>query len=88
MVKKSACHCWRLKRLEFDPWVRKIPWSRKWQPTQVFLPVKFHGQRSLADYSPWGRKELDMTEQTHTMKVKDVRKFKNSLLSTARVIII
>ena len=44
------------RRLEFDPWVRKIPWRRKWQPTLVFLPGKFHGQRSLADYSPWGHK--------------------------------
>jgi len=40
----------------FDPWVRKIPWRRKWQPTPVFLPEKFHGQRSLAGYSPWGHK--------------------------------
>ena len=29
----------------FDPWVKKIPWSRKWQPTPVFLPGKIHGQR-------------------------------------------
>ena len=40
------------------------PWRRKWQPTPVFLPGKFHGQRSLAGYSPQGRKELDTTEQT------------------------
>ena len=38
------------------------PWRRKWQPTPVFLPGKFHGQRSLAGYSPRGHKELDMTE--------------------------
>ena len=37
-------------------------WSTKWQPTAVFLPGKFHGQRSLVVYSPWGGKELDMTE--------------------------
>ena len=43
-----------------DPWV-KISWSRKWQPTPVFLPGESHGQRSLAGFSPWGRKELDMT---------------------------
>ena len=36
----------------FDPWVGKIPWSRKWQPTPVFSPGKSYGQRSLADYSP------------------------------------
>ena len=34
----------------FDPWVMKIPWRRKWQPTPVFLPVKSHGQRSLVVY--------------------------------------
>jgi len=39
------------------------PPGRKWQPTPVFLPGEFHGQRSLVGYSPWGRKELDMTEQ-------------------------
>ena len=43
-------------------WVRKIPWSRKWQPTPVFLPEKSLGQRSLLGYSPWGYQELDMTE--------------------------
>ena len=41
----------------------KIPWRRKWQPTLVFLPGVFHGQRSLARYSPWGHKELDTTER-------------------------
>ena len=39
-----------------------------WQPTPVFLPGKFHGQRSLAGYSPWGHKELDMTEQLSTVQ--------------------
>ena len=48
----------------FDPWIRKIPWRREWQPTPVFLPREFHGQRSLAGYSPWGHKESDMTEAT------------------------
>ena len=40
------------KRHRFDPWVRKTPWRRKWQPTPVFLPGESHGQRSLAGYSP------------------------------------
>ena len=44
-------------------WQLKIPLSRKWQPTLVFLPGEFHGQRRLASYSPWGCKELDTTEQ-------------------------
>ena len=46
----------------FDPWVGKIPWRRKWQPTPVLLPEKSHGQRSLVGYIPWGRKESDTTE--------------------------
>ena len=47
---------------EFDPWVEKIPWRRKWQPTSVFLLGKLHRQRRLADYNPWGHKESDMTD--------------------------
>ena len=43
---------------------RKIPWRRKWQPTPVFLPGDSHGQRTLAGYSPWGRKESGTTEVT------------------------
>ena len=50
----------------FDPWVGKIPWRRKWQPTPVLLPGKSRGWRSLVGYSPWGRKELDTTEWLHT----------------------
>ena len=56
----------------FDPWVRKIPWSRKWQPNPIVLPGESHGQRSLAGYSSQGCKELDMIERlsarahTHT----------------------
>ena len=56
--KESACQC---RRPRFDPWVGKIPWRREWQPTPVFLPGESHGQGSLAGYSPWGRKESDMT---------------------------
>ena len=53
-------------RHELDPWVRKIPWRRAWQPTPVFLPGKSHGQRSLEDYSSWAHKESDTTEHSHT----------------------
>ena len=49
-------------KLGFDPWVWKISWRREWQPTPVFLPGEFHGQRSLAGYSPWGDKELNTAE--------------------------
>ena len=48
----------RHKRPGFDPWVVKIPWRRKWHPTPVSLPGKFHGQRSLDDCSPWGRRRV------------------------------
>ena len=47
---------------KFSHWVRKILWRRKWLPTPIFLPGEFHGQRNLVGYSPWGHKELDMTE--------------------------
>ena len=60
--KESICQCRRCKRSGFDPWVRKNPWSRKWQPSPVFLPGKFHGQRSLVSYSSWGGRELNATE--------------------------
>ena len=53
---------WPCRRYGFDPWVRKIPWRRKWQPTPVFLPGEFQGQTSLVGYSPWGCKELDTAE--------------------------
>ena len=46
--KEPACQCRRHKRLGFDPWVRKMPCRRKWQPTPVFWPRNSHGQRSLA----------------------------------------
>ena len=56
--------CKSHRRHEFDSWARKIPWRRIWQPTAVFLPGESHGPRSLAGYSPWGRKESDTTEAT------------------------
>ena len=67
--KEPACQCRRHKRLRFDPWVGKIPWSRKWQSIPVFLPGTSHAQRNLVGYSPWGRKELDTTK--HTQKKKE-----------------
>ena len=49
--KEPACQCRRCKRPGFNPWVRKIPWRRAWQPTLVFFPGEAHGWRGLADYS-------------------------------------
>ena len=54
------------RRCVFDPWVGKVPWRKKWQPTPVFLPGKFHGQKSLVGYSPWSCKESDTDEQLNT----------------------
>ena len=60
--------CLQCGRPGFDPWVGKIPWRRKWQSTPVLLPGKFHGQRSLVGYSPWGRKE-SVHIHTHIVRV-------------------
>ena len=51
--KESICQC---RSCRFSPWVRKIPWRRKWQLTPVFLPGKSHEQRSLTGYCPWDLK--------------------------------
>ena len=71
VVKESACQCWRCSRHKFNPWIRKILWRRKWQPTPVFLPGESYGQRSLVGCSSWGCKESNRTEQvsTHTCKM-------------------
>ena len=60
---ESACQCRRHRRREFNPWVRKIPWRREWQPAPIFLPGKSHG---LVGYCPWCCKMLDMTEWLST----------------------
>ena len=53
----------------WETWVRSLgredPVEKEWQPTPVLLPGKFHELRSLISYSPWGRKESDMTERLH-----------------------
>ena len=61
--KESAC---QYRRHEFNSWVGKIPWRRKWQPTPVCLPGPPHGRRSLVGYSLWCCKELSMTERLST----------------------
>ena len=64
--------CLQCRRPGFDSWVRKNPWRRAWWATPVFLPGEFHGQRSLASYSPWGPKELDTTERLiHSLSFSD-----------------
>ena len=54
--KEPTCQSRRPKRQRFNPWVGKILWRRKWQPTPVSLPGESYGQRSLAGSSPWGHR--------------------------------
>ena len=61
---EPACQYRKHRRCGFDPSVGKIPWRRTQQPTPVFLPGESHEQRSLADYSPLGRTESDITDAT------------------------
>ena len=73
--KASACQCRTYRRLGLDPWVRKISWRRRWQPTPVFLSAEVHGQGS---YSPQGRNESDTPEQLSmrtrvVMKIQQVK---------------
>jgi len=62
LVVKNPPYSRRWERRRLHPWVGKIPWRGKWQPTPVFLAGGSQGQRSLAGYSPRGRKESDVTE--------------------------
>ena len=67
LVKNLPANAGDVKRCGLDPWIRKIPWWRVWQPIPVFLPGESYGQRSLVGYSPWGHKELDTTNETACM---------------------
>ena len=51
-----------MQEMQVESLGQEDPLERKWRPTPVFLPGKFHGQRSLVGYGPWGCKELDTTE--------------------------
>ena len=62
--KESTCNARDTGDCRFDPLVGKILWRRAWQPTPVFLPGEFHGQRGLVEHSSWGHKEADRTEVT------------------------
>ena len=80
--KEPACQCRRCKRHGFSPWVRKILWRRKWQPTPVFLPGESHGQRSLVGYSPWGSQRVShvhawLSMHAHTNIISKVKKKQN-----------
>ena len=69
-----------LLAMQFDPWVGRPPWRREWQPTPVFLPGEFYGQRSLERHSPRGCKESDMTETNMSTSTWGKRTFPNIIL--------
>ena len=64
----QVLHYKNIKYLKvFEVKYTKFTWRRARQPTPVFLPGEFHGQRILEGYSPYDRKDSDMNEQlTHT----------------------
>ena len=64
LVAQMVSVCLQCERPGFDPWVGKIPWRRKWQPTPVLLALKIPWTEELgAGYYPWGHKELGTTER-------------------------
>ena len=83
VVKNPPTNVRRHKRRRFNPWVRKIPWSRAWQPIPVFLPMKSHGQRSLGDYSLCVGKESATTKRTHTNYTHVIESFNEVYLKGA-----
>ena len=79
--KESTCQC---RRPKFDPSVRKIFWRKKCQATPVFLPGKFHGQRSLAGYSPQGSQRL-IHNGVHTHAEDILYKFMSFMAHTHKI---
>ena len=65
VVKNPPASAREPSELGLIPESGRSPWSRKWQPTPIFLLQKFHGQRSLVGFSPRGQKELNTTEHMH-----------------------
>ena len=63
---ESTRQCRRCERHGFDPWVWKIPWNWKWQPSPVSCLENSHGQRNLVGYTPQGCKESDTSARTHS----------------------
>ena len=72
--KESTCQCRRHKRCRFDPWVGKIPWSRKWQPSLVSLPGKFQGQAAVYGVAKsWTWLSMHTHTHTHTHTLYDTK---------------
>ena len=78
---KATCQC------RLDPWIRKIPWCRKWPPTPVILPGEYCGEKGLAGYSPWGCKDQGTTEyaHTHTQLIQNIKPKKNMLMVLSEI---
>ena len=79
--RESACNKGdhlQCRRPEFDPWVGKIPWRRKWQLTPIFLPGKSHGQGNFPDYSPCDYKRLNHHHQVLIINAGEGVKKKDS----------
>ena len=76
MVKNLTASARRCRKHGFDPWVGKLPWKKKWQPTLVFLPGESHGQRSVVSYSPRGHKSwTQLSEHAHTYCIRERSNF-------------
>ena len=71
LVKNPPAKAWDSKEMKFQSLGREDPLEEEMQPTPVFLPGEFHGQRSLVGYGPWGSKESNTDEQLsiHTGKL-------------------
>ena len=80
-MKNLPAHLGDAGEAGFDSWVRKIPWSRKGQPTPVCLLGKFHGQRGLVSYSPWGCKRV-----RHDLATKQQRCLKDMESGVKRIV--
>ena len=81
VVKNPPANAGEAREESLIPGSGGFPWRRKWQPTPVFPPGKFYGQRSLADYSPWSHKESDTTEKLSEVRLKDFQPSPDTLAS-------
>ena len=70
--RESVCQCGGHKRCRFNPWVRKIPWRKKWKPAPVFLPGESREKRSLVGYSPWGSQKVRHVWAQHSSTIQEV----------------
>ena len=87
VVRSQPASAGDINRREFEPWVRKIPWRRKRQPTHIVLPGESHAQRSLVGYSPRGHWKWDTTEQL-TLSLSRCNRIENRLSVSMNCIIL